>query len=106
MKGDNKKNSRQERIDNYERKRKEMEEARYEEYSGIISVLKANLLAIVTGGPFCVLAFFIYMIRWGKGGFTIDGRNLLFFLVMFFATVFIHEILHGVCWVWVFLQFP
>lgn len=98
MKEDGKKNRKQERIDNYERKRREMEAAGYKEYSGVISILRANILAIATGGPFCIAAFFVYIMRWGKDGFTIEGRSLLFFIVMFFVTVFIHEILHGIGW--------
>jgi len=98
MKEDNKRDRKQERIEHYEKTRKKMEKAGYRESSGIISVLKANIMAFATAGPFCILAFIIYILRWGKDSFTGDTRNLFLFFVLFFVTIFIHEILHGVGW--------
>lgn len=93
-----KEDKKQERIENYERTRKEMKEAGYKESSGIISILKANVMALATAGPFCIIAFIIYTLRWGKDGFAIDSRNLVLFLGLFFVSIFIHEMLHGAGW--------
>lgn len=55
-------------------------------------------MALATAGPFCIIAFIIYTLRWGKDGFAIDSRNLVLFLVLFFVSIFIHEMLHGAGW--------
>lgn len=98
MEKDKKRDRKQERTDNYEKKRKEMKDAGYKEHSGIISVLRANVMAFVTAGPICILAVILYALRWGKDGFAAGGRSLLLMFVFIFVSIFIHELLHGLGW--------
>ncbi|MBS7009709.1 DUF3267 domain-containing protein [Anaerostipes sp.] len=93
-----KRDKKQERIENFERQREKMKEDGFKESSGIISVLRANVLAFVTAGPFCILAYILHALRWGRGGTALNGRTLIFFFGVFFITIFIHELLHGLGW--------
>lgn len=89
---DKKSDKKQERIENFERQREKMKKAGYKESSGIISVLRANVLAFVTAGPICIAAYILYFIRWGERGWIMNGRNLIFFFALFFAAIFVHEL--------------
>ena len=95
---DKKRDKKQERIENFESQREKMKKAGYKESSGIISVLRANVLAFATAGPICIAAYILYFIRWGESGWTMNGRNLIFFFALFFASIFVHELLHGFGW--------
>lgn len=92
--------AKQRMLANYEQQRSRFVEEGYEEKKEIISVLKANLMAFVTAGPFAVLEIVIWILvkmrDAGEGSWT--GNDLLVFWVMFFASFFIHELLHGVGW--------
>ena len=78
---DKKRDKKQERIENFESQREKMKKAGYKESSGIISVLRANVLAFATAGPICIAAYILYFIRWGESG-----------------AIFVHELLHGLGW--------
>lgn len=92
--------AKQRMLANYEEQKSRFAKEGYEERQEIISVLKANLMAFVTAGPFAVLEIVIWiLVRMrdaGEGSWT--GNDLLAFWAMFFASIFIHELLHGVGW--------
>lgn len=85
-------------IANYEEQKRQFLSEGYEEKQEVISILKANLMAFVTAGPFAVLELVIWILvrRFGEGSF--GGGKLELFWILFIGTIFIHELLHGVGW--------
>lgn len=87
----------------FEQKKAELQSQGYECIEKIISPLKANLLGLLVMIPFAVLAFIVYFvfspdkslveISW-LSNFWI---SYVFFIVCFFALIFIHELIHGIC---------
>lgn len=86
-------------IANYEAQKQKFLGEGYEEHQETISVLKANVMAFVTAGPFAVVQFMIWILA-GKGGEGFFGiREMAVFWVSFLALIFVHELLHGLGWV-------
>ena len=86
-------------IANYEIQKQKFFEDGYEEYQETISVLKANIMAFVTAGPFALLQVIIWILA-KKGGEGVFGiREMLVFWGSFLALLFVHELLHGLGWV-------
>ncbi len=85
---------------NYEEQREYFISQGYEERTETISILKANVMAFVTAGPFAVLALLIGILSgrfYGEG--VMDMKDMIVFWCLFLAFVFVHELLHGVGWV-------
>lgn len=91
--------SKQKIIDNYKKQRKYYLEKGYEEKQEIISVVKANIMAFVTAGPFVIacMLIWIFVMRRQEGMF--DIRDLIWAWILCLACILIHELLHGVGWV-------
>ena len=67
-----------------------------------ISMEKANLYSLVFALPLAALLVALYVLRWEVGG-AISGFNSLFgafltFLIVFFAGIVLHELIHGLTW--------
>lgn len=90
--------SKQKIIANYENQKQQFAEKGYREQNEIISVVMANIMAFVTAGPFVVLGIILWVVTKKQG--TISGGlySTVLFLIIFFACIFIHEVLHGVGW--------
>lgn len=90
--------ARQQIIDNYRIQKQNYLEKGYEEHQEIISVVKANVMAFVTAGPFAVLGIVIWLLvkHGGEGSFSLGSMACFFFLM--FLSIFVHELLHGVVW--------
>lgn len=88
-------------ISNYEEQKKYYIREGCTEKQEIISVVRANVMALVTAGPFVLLGSFIWIVsqRWktSDSGTNIPGATLLF-AALVIASIFIHELLHGVGW--------
>lgn len=61
-----------------------------------ISMTKANLYALVTGGPLALVLFIVYITKW-KGG-SLGLAELGLFFIGMFALIVLHELVHGVTW--------
>lgn len=85
-------------IDNYKQQRGNYLEQGCEEKQEIISVVKANVMAFVTAGPFVILGIIIWILTKKEGRGVISIQNYFLFLVLLIASVFIHELLHGAGW--------
>ncbi len=61
-----------------------------------ISMTKANLYALVTGGPLALILFIVYIAKWRSGslGFT----KLIILIVGMLALFVLHELVHGATW--------
>jgi hypothetical protein len=88
----------QDRIENYERLRVEMEHRGFKEKICTISVLKANVLAIIISAPIIAVCLAIYNNKWSGGTFSISPFRMLLFLIILIACFVVHEVLHGLTW--------
>lgn len=83
-------------ADNYKKQKQRFLDEGYEERQEVISVLKANVMAFVTAGPFVVLGILIWIFVKREGSF--DFGSMILFCILLVASIFIHELLHGVGW--------
>lgn len=84
---------------NYEEQKCSFRAAGYGERQEVISVLKANIMAFVTAGPFVILCTLIWILS-GKGTEGTFGMgSMIGFLLLILVSIFVHELLHGVGWV-------
>ena len=85
-------------IENYEQRKQQYLEAGYQEQIEVISVLKANIMAFVTAGPFVVIGFFLWIWFQKQNAVLFDITGSILFLILIFVCMFIHEVLHGIGW--------
>lgn len=101
MKREKKPNAaKQKMIENYEKQKQQFTEEGYEERQETISVVKANVMAFVTAGPFVIIGLILWFLTrplLREGSFTM-GYNALLFLFLFLICIIVHELLHGVGW--------
>ena len=85
--------------ENYANLREKLLSLGYKEHISYISVLKANILALITAGPFALIIFFIYLIIWRELYFQLASFSP-FILTWIIAVVSIpiHEYIHGFTW--------
>lgn len=86
------------RIENYENEKGKFIELGYEEKIETISVLKANLFAFVTAGPFAILAIVIYFMKWQHISFFLNMADTLIFFTLIIVSIVVHELIHGIGW--------
>lgn len=90
--------AKQKLIANYEQQRQRYLQDGYWEYNEVISVLKANVMALITAGPFAVIGIIIWIFAKKEEIFSRYLNQTVLFLVVFAACIFIHEMLHGAGW--------
>lgn len=88
----------QKRIENYEKQRTNLLQQGYQESVRIISIVKINILAFVTAGPFVIVAFLIYFGVWGEFSIELNLFESFFLLISIILSIPIHECLHGFGW--------
>lgn len=63
-----------------------------------IGLVYANVMALVLGLPIVVILGYFF-IRWNQDfSVMIKNWNLLVFFAACFVLVFVHELIHGICW--------
>ena len=90
----------QRRMDRFEALAQLMAEQGYERVDLTVGLIGANLFAIVLLIPLLIIGFFLYFLA-GRGSFSLFGDNVfgfLLFLVVFFALIVVHELVHGISW--------
>ncbi|MGN1031203.1 MAG: DUF3267 domain-containing protein [Butyricicoccaceae bacterium] len=89
-----------EKLERFERVKAEMAEQGYTGTECTISVLRANVLAFVTAGPFALAVIVLYVLRWGgmEIAFTPGGYGL--WVAALLVSIPVHEALHGLGWHW------
>lgn len=90
--------SKQLRIENYEKRRSVLLSQGYEEHCGTISIIKANVMAMMIAGPIAILAFIIYFNTWESISFDGGIQDFLLFYLVILLSVPIHEGIHGLTW--------
>ncbi|MDO5294260.1 MAG: DUF3267 domain-containing protein [bacterium] len=86
------------RFENYEKRRAELIGQGYQEHVGTISIVKANIFALVTAGPFAILVVAIYMMIWKQGTFRAQLSDYLIYCLAIMVSMPIHEGIHGLTW--------
>ncbi|MFZ2539004.1 MAG: DUF3267 domain-containing protein [Oscillospiraceae bacterium] len=90
------------RIENFNKMRAEKLAEGYQENICTISILKANLMALITAAPIALVCLFIYILKWN--GIIFNGNGVEFFInwalfmVLMIAFMAIHEVIHGITW--------
>ncbi|MCC3869712.1 DUF3267 domain-containing protein [Terrisporobacter mayombei] len=88
----------QDKIKRFEKIKEEMINNGYKENLGVITVVKANIYALLTAGPIALICFFIYINKWGSIVFEFTPATLMLFFISIIACIVIHELLHGLTW--------
>ncbi len=89
-----------ERLNDYQEQYGRLIAEGYTAKDRTISVLKANVMALVTAGPFAVLAVVLYLNKWGGNAFSFDVNlvSVGLFVLAFIVSIPLHEALHGFAW--------
>ncbi|HBL84551.1 MAG: hypothetical protein A2Y17_00890 [Clostridiales bacterium GWF2_38_85] len=84
----------------YEAARQQLLEQGYKETKAIISIVKANILALITTLPFVVLCCVLYFPKAFGDEFIIvfDVFSSFGFIITLIASIIVHEFLHGFTW--------
>ena len=87
------------RQENFERIRAGLEAQGWKGTQHTISILRANLMAFVTAGPFAALCAALFLTG-GKlqGGLDFSWASWGLFVLLMIASAFAHECLHGLTW--------
>lgn len=83
--------------ENYEKQRENLLKKGYKENIEIISVLKANIMAIILSIPFIIIFSYIYFLKWHELSFSFSSEVIIYLIVMILS-IPIHELLHGLGW--------
>lgn len=82
----------------YEEKKKELIEQGYEEKDLTISVVYANIMALVLGLPIIIFLFIIFIYQNQSGVYRFSFKEPILFLVVFAILIVLHELIHGIIW--------
>ena len=82
----------------YEEKKKELIEQGYEEKDLTISVVYANIMALVLGLPIIIFLFIIFIYQNQSGVYRFSFKEPILFLVVFAILIVLHELIHGITW--------
>lgn len=63
-----------------------------------ISILKANVMAILLALPFIAVGIVLFFLLWQGASFRISLPGLVILLVAFLLSIIVHELLHGLGW--------
>lgn len=91
------------RLNRFEDLSAKMTEQGYRRTELTVSIVKANIFAVVLLIPLLVIGFGLLLLvnRDGLGGFDEEARqpaSLLLFVLIFIALIVVHEGIHGVSW--------
>ena len=86
------------RIENYHRQRENMLEEGYREQVGVISIARANVMALVTAGPFALIAIILYLLKSPGVELVLSSKNFAYLGALLVICIPIHELIHGIAW--------
>lgn len=89
----------QENIENYEIQRDLMLQRGYTWKEVKISIVQANVIAIVSAIPLILLMLFVYIQVWDEFTLTLNLKNMIILLLLSYFFIPIHEGLHAIGWV-------
>lgn len=90
--------SENERVNQFELIKANLESQGYEGEEYTISILKANIMAFVYAGPIAFICFILFKLFHSSDSTMFGYLDPIFFLVLIILSAFIHELLHGIGW--------
>jgi len=90
----------QQRIANFDTINEQMIAKGYKKNIATISVLKADIFALVVSLPFLIIALVFFYMHQGELTNSVTFRlgGYLLFMLLLFISIFVHEFLHGFGW--------
>ncbi len=88
----------EQRTDIFDKTKMDYKRQGYQTAERVISVTKANLMALVTAGPIAIVFLVVYSVvfPYKKMEYTLANSIMLFIFIL--SSIFIHELLHGIGW--------
>ena len=87
--------AKQKRLNMHEALRADMLSQSYVEKNCTISVVKANIYALLITLPFTIPLFILYLSIWNEFIFTVDLATYIIVMAAFFISIPVHEAIHG-----------
>lgn len=90
----------QRRFDRFTKICEELKEQGYKQVDLTVGIVRANVFALLLAVPVYVIGYFLFFWRNRFSGIDIDQMpgGILWFFVLYFALIFVHEGLHGITW--------
>ena len=89
----------QRRFDRFTKICADLAEKGYKQVDRTVGIVRANIFAIVLAIPVYIIGYFLFFWRNAVSGFSFDRfQSFIWFIVIYFALIFVHEGLHGVTW--------
>jgi len=70
----------------------------YREYHRTITIVQANLYALLTAGPLILLCVWMFLARWRPISGRISLADIILLFAAFLVCIPLHELLHGLAW--------
>ena len=84
------------RLEQFDKVCKELEDKKYERHDFLVSIEKANTTAALLPLPFVIIFVILYLLLGNKLVYDDFSNNLIWFIILSFISLFIHEGLHGI----------
>ena len=90
----------QRRFDRFTKICEELKEKGYRQVDLTVGIVRANIFAVVLAIPVYVIGYFLFFWKNRFSGIDPDKMSLgfLWFFLLYFALIFVHEGLHGITW--------
>lgn len=85
-------------LENYEQQKKLFLQAGYVEQQETVTIVKANIMAVVTAGPFAAAEVLVWILYGQNFLKDFSIWDIVWYLALFMLSIFIHELLHGIGW--------
>ncbi len=98
--------NKQRMVEEYENIRLNMKKEGYTESICTISILKANVMALILALPFIIICIVVYHNKWSNLGpqivefFDVSSsfKEMILFWLIMLTSFAIHELIHGITW--------
>ena len=89
----------QKRFDRFTKICEDLKAKGYRQVDLTVGIIRANIFAIVLAIPVYVIGYVLFFWKNRFSGFSYDSfSGFIWFLVLYFALIFVHEGLHGITW--------
>ena len=88
----------QRRLEKFEQLSDRMLQDGYRRSELTVSIVKANVFAIVLMVPVMIIGFVLFFLKNGLDASDFRGGHSLIFLVAFLVLIVVHELVHGLSW--------
>lgn len=86
------------RLENFEDVKYDLERQGYRPHELTISIVKANVFAIIFAVPVFLLGFILYILKNNNAVFSLSPREIILFIAGIIVLTVLHEFLHGFVW--------